>query len=165
MVDLGLGPLEAVSTRLYVTVCANNAVSLKPVDTGRDTTDIHTQTNTVDCAVCTVCTCGSSRCKTCRHVSQGSTFVSNVTQKSYAVTSSNSSMNCDTANVIYLISCKRCGVQYVGETSQKLRSRLNNHRNRLRKLTCTNILVQMAIVKMIFLLCLLKKLHLVTGIV
>ena len=120
---------------MYVPVCANDVVSSKPVDAGRDATDIHTQTNTVDCAVCTVCACGSSRCKACRHVSQGSTFVSNVTQKSYNVISSNSLMNCNTTNVIYLISCKKCGVQYVGETSQKLRSRLNNHRNRLRMLT------------------------------
>ena len=29
-------------------------------------------------------------------------------------------MNCETKNVIYLISCKKCGIQYVGETSQTL---------------------------------------------
>ena len=40
-------------------------------------------------------------------------------------------MNCATENVIYLISC----IQYIGETSQKLRNRMNNHRNRLRNLT------------------------------
>ena len=34
-------------------------------------------------------------------------------------------------NVIYLISCRKCGVQYVGETSQALRNRFNNHGNRL----------------------------------
>ena len=44
-------------------------------------------------------------------------------------------MNCATENVIYLISCKRCGVQYVGETGQKLRNRFNNHRNQLRQLS------------------------------
>ena len=33
--------------------------------------------------------------------------------------------------VDYLISCKKCGIQYIGETSQKLRNRMNNHRNRL----------------------------------
>ena len=33
-----------------------------------------------------------------------------------------------------LISCKKCGVQYVGETSQTLRCRFNNHRNRLKQL-------------------------------
>lgn len=70
VVDHGLGPLKAVTTRLCVPVCANDVVSLKPVNAGRDTADIHTQTNTVDCAVCTVRTCGSSRCKTCRHTVQ-----------------------------------------------------------------------------------------------
>ena len=29
---------------------------------------------------------------------------------------------------MYLITCKQCDVQYVGETSQMLRSRMNNHR-------------------------------------
>ena len=33
-----------------------------------------------------------------------------------------------------LISCKKCGIQYVGETSQALRSRMNNHRQRLNKM-------------------------------
>ena len=45
-------------------------------------------------------------------------------------------MNCGTKSVIY---CKKCGVQYVGETSQTLtsqtlRCRFNNHRNRLKQL-------------------------------
>ena len=44
-------------------------------------------------------------------------------------------MDCATENVVYLISCRKCGVQYVGETSQKLRSRFNNHRSRLRSLS------------------------------
>ena len=43
-------------------------------------------------------------------------------------------MNCETKNVVYLISCKRCGIQYVGKTSQTLRSRINNHRNRLKRM-------------------------------
>ena len=43
-------------------------------------------------------------------------------------------MNCGTKNIIYLISCRKCAVQYVGETSQTLRSRFNNHRNRLKQL-------------------------------
>ena len=34
-----------------------------------------------------------------------------------------------------MISCTRCGVQYVGETGQKLRNRINNHKSRLRKLS------------------------------
>ena len=45
-------------------------------------------------------------------------------------------MDCGTRNVIYLISCRKCGIQYIGKTGQSLRSRFNNHRNRL-KHTCT----------------------------
>ena len=37
-----------------------------------------------------------------------------------------------TENIIYLITCRKCGIQYVGETGK----RLNNHRNRLKKLSC-----------------------------
>ena len=62
-----------------------------------------------------------------------STFRSNVTHKTY---SPSLSMNCGTENIIYLITCRKCGIQYVGETGQSLRKRLNNHRNRLKKLSC-----------------------------
>ena len=67
---------------------------------------------------CVVCNCGSVRCKTCSCISQGSTFVSNVTKRSYDVVSPNLSMDCTSENVVYLITCKKCGIQYVGETSQ-----------------------------------------------
>ena len=43
-------------------------------------------------------------------------------------------MDCSSKNVIYLIPCRQCGIQYVGKTSQTLRSRMNNHRNRLKQL-------------------------------
>ena len=43
-------------------------------------------------------------------------------------------MDCGTDNIICIVSFKKCGVQYVGETSQTLRKRLNNHRNRLKQL-------------------------------
>ena len=109
--------------------CTNDVAFLKPTSVGRDVVDVYIQTSKVSCVVCI---CGSTRCKTCMHMSQGSTFTSNVTKK--MAISSNPSMDCSKHNVIYLISCKRCGIQYVGETSQKLRCRLNNHRNRLRKL-------------------------------
>ena len=92
--------------------------------------DDHVHTN---CG-CVVSICGSVRCKTCKHISQGSTFTSNVTKKSYEVVSSGTSMSCVDDNVVYLITCRKCGIQYVGETSQKLRNRLNNHRSSLKKL-------------------------------
>ena len=58
------------------------------------------------------------------------TFVSNVTGREYK----SSGMSCSTDNVVYLVSCKQCGIQYVGETSQALCSRRNNHRNRVKQM-------------------------------
>ena len=95
-VENGLCPLKTGSTRLCVPVCVNDTVFSKPA--GRNATDGQAQTNNVSC----VCTCGSIRCKTCKHVSQGSTFMSNITRKSYTVVSPSCSMNCATENVIYL---------------------------------------------------------------
>ena len=50
----------------------------------------------------------------------GNSFTSNVTNRKYDVVTPNNKMDCSTKNVIYLISCKKCGIQYVGETSQML---------------------------------------------
>ena len=77
VVDDNLRPLKSGSTCLYVPVCVHDAVSSKPASVG------HTQTT---CG-CVVSVCGSSRCKTCKHISQGSTFISNVTKRSYSVVS------------------------------------------------------------------------------
>ena len=37
--------------------------------------------------------------------------------------------NCRTQNVVYLISCGKCGKQYVGETKGPLNIRMNGHRD------------------------------------
>ena len=110
-----------------------DATSPNPTTQERVVTDVHAQTN-CNCG-CVVSECGSVHCKTCKHISQGSTFTSNVTKRSYEVLSPNTSMNCVSENIVYLIKCKKCGVEYVGETSQKLRNRLNNHRSSLKRLT------------------------------
>ena len=78
--------------------------------------------------------CGKNRCKTCKNIVEGDSFCSNTTGKQYTVKSREAVMTCATKNVIYLINCKKCGIQYVGETSQALRSRMNNHRQRLNKM-------------------------------
>src|ERR1044071_9860586 len=36
-------------------------------------------------------------------------------------------------NIVYLITCKRCDLQYVGETVNSLRFRMNGHRDATRK--------------------------------
>ena len=102
VVDDNLCPLKSGSTCLCVPVCAHDAM---PTTLGRDAADLNTHTT---CG-CVVSDCGSLRCKTCKQISQGSTDV----------VSHNISMDCTSDNVVYLITCKKCGIQYVGETSQK----------------------------------------------
>ena len=129
--DRDLGPLKPDQTCLSVPVCTNDVAFPNPTTQGRDGADGHVQAR---CG-CVVSACGIVHCTTCRHISRGSTFASNITNKSYEVVSSSTSMACTSDNVVYLITCKRCGIQYVGETSQKLRNRLNNHRSSLKRLT------------------------------
>ena len=125
-VDENQRPLKTGSPG-YRVVSGNDVTSSKPQ--GRDVID-----DTVTKFVCQSVCCGSRKCKTCNHLVEGNTFTSNVTGRTYDVSSPGMCMKCGTKSVIYLISCKKCGVQYVGETSQTLRCRFNNHRNRLKQL-------------------------------
>ena len=45
----------------------------------------------------------------------------------------NYNLNCNSVNVIYLITCKVCGLQYVGSTTNKFRLRFDNHKTRVNR--------------------------------
>lgn len=70
--------------------------------------------------------CGNRRCKTCVHIMSTNNFRSNSTGRTYKL---RASFTCKTRNVVYLIQCKKCGIQYVGETEKALHIRLNGHRS------------------------------------
>ena len=58
------------------------------------------------------------------------TFSSSVTNRSYNVSDYNSfTLSCFSENLIYLIKCSNCNIQYVGETSKQLNHRMNGHRS------------------------------------
>ena len=38
-------------------------------------------------------------------------------------------LDCNSSNIIYLINCKQCDKQYIGQTKRSLRCRTNEHRN------------------------------------
>ena len=38
-------------------------------------------------------------------------------------------ITCTTSNIIYLISCRICGIQYIGETKNSLKKRFYGHRS------------------------------------
>ena len=62
---------------------------------------------------------------TCPHTSTASTFSSTVTNKSFPI---RQHMTCCSTKLIYLITCLKCNMQYVGLTEQTLRQRMNSHR-------------------------------------
>ena len=71
--------------------------------------------------------CGS-RCETCLVMETGSSFTSTNTGKQYPI---HYNMTCRTKEIIYLITYKKCKIQYVGQTSRCLRERMWKYRNRI----------------------------------
>jgi hypothetical protein len=69
--------------------------------------------------------CNKPRCKTCIVMPNTDVFVSKLGAK----TSIKGQINCKTSNVVYLVSCTICNLQYVGETKQQLAKRMNLHRS------------------------------------
>ncbi len=79
---------------------------------------------------CSTDICKVPRCKTCTSVDKSNFFVSPITGTGY---SASDNADCKSRNVIYLLSCKKCSIQYVGETTQSLRERFGQHRNNVAK--------------------------------
>ena len=57
-------------------------------------------------------------------------FHSNIDSREYRI---NHSFNCDSSNVVYLLECTVCGVQYVGSTCTPFSLRFNNYKACSRK--------------------------------
>ncbi len=67
----------------------------------------------------TVC-CGKN-CLCCSFVDQSGIVKSTTMKRKYVpLIAEGSQINCCTHNVVYVISCQRCGMQYVGQTGRKL---------------------------------------------
>ena len=74
--------------------------------------------------------CKDKRCKVCLNVEESKVFKSKYEDKSYII---NHRLTCNSKCIVYLLSCKVCGIQYVGQTTDKFRFRWNNYRNNNRK--------------------------------
>ncbi len=68
--------------------------------------------------------CTRSKCRTCLYIKPALKVKSHSTGSSYNIKTDS---QCSTPNVVYVISCKKCGLQYVGETKTKLSLRFANH--------------------------------------
>ena len=70
--------------------------------------------------------CNDKRCGTCDHITEGSSY--NFNNRTFNI---KSNMNCDTKNVIYVITCPVCQAFYIGETRTTLRTRVRVHKQQM----------------------------------
>lgn len=69
--------------------------------------------------------CKKPRCKVCAHMTTTTLAVSTATNFKFKI---KGNFTCDTANVVYLLECSICHVQYIGQTETAFRYRFNNHK-------------------------------------
>ena len=70
-------------------------------------------------------TCGNRRCLVCPSLFHPSFVASRTYQTTHPV---ESNLHCRSLGVVYLLSCRRCGKQYVGQMAKIMRERLARHR-------------------------------------
>ena len=78
-------------------------------------------------------TCGYEKCVTCCAIVATTSFVSASNKQKFNgkylfSTDEKAEINCKSTNIVYMISCNICGIQYIGETVQALYSRMSQHR-------------------------------------
>ena len=69
------------------------------------------------------------KCTYCPRIKKVESIVSSYTKKTYKCRNLPSKvyLTCELSNLIYLITCKKCGLQYVGETKRPFRNRIYEH--------------------------------------
>ena len=74
--------------------------------------------------------CNSKRCQVWLNVTETNTFSSSVDKKEYVI---NHSFNCNDKCIVYLLTCNKCEMQYVGKTADDFRLQWNNYKDNNRK--------------------------------
>ena len=72
--------------------------------------------------------CNKKTCKCCEQIDNSRVIYSNSNGNKFCNRINHEKFDCSTSNVIYLIHCAKCNLQYVGQTKRKLRERLGRHR-------------------------------------
>ena len=73
--------------------------------------------------------CDSRRCMICKNIQCTQKFSSTHTGEEFIIFIIYCNANCKKENIIYLLECAICGLQYIEETKQQLSKRLNGHRS------------------------------------
>ena len=73
--------------------------------------------------------CGKP-CVTCPYMERTTTIFCSSSQEIFPI---HGRFNCKTKNVIYVITCTKCGLQYVGQSSNTFNERFRNHLSDIRQ--------------------------------
>lgn len=84
---------------------------------------LSSQSNTVKYEVTR---CSTPRCKCCTAIVCDSSYSDFNNSTTFYI---EQNFNCNSHDIIYVIHCNKCNIQYVGQSSRKLKERLNNHRS------------------------------------
>ena len=86
---------------------------------------VHSQLNrTVNAG--SVSKCKRPRCSHCSSIVESNSFFSTAASASFSV--GENDFTCASSDVVYLITCRKCNIQYVGQTQQKCSQRINKHK-------------------------------------
>ena len=89
----------------------------------------------------TIQKCGVRSCRTCPFIEECNSFVSNSTGVRFLPKVNGlTSLNCKSENVIYMIFCKICNFQYIGETKNRLQTRFSGHRSSIKSKTSCQLI-------------------------
>ena len=70
-----------------------------------------------------------NRCVYCSYILTGDHVKSSASEYHHEI---QHVVDCNSSNVIYLITCQKCRMQYVGETDRKLKDRFSEHQGYVR---------------------------------
>jgi len=104
-------------------------IPVKPIDTQTDDINIRILNELERESLPYVKKCNHPLCQCCTSIIESNCFQSTRTGHTFPI---ETNMNCNSFNVIYLITCLKCKLQYVGETYRKLKDRLNDHKSNIR---------------------------------
>ena len=72
--------------------------------------------------------CNRPNCGHCMHLLEGNSLEFNCGRKFYV----HESMTCEVKNVVYVMKCRGCNEEYIGETGKYLRRRVTVHNQQIR---------------------------------
>lgn len=76
--------------------------------------------------------CNKPNCQTCPHLVT-TPYIRSLRKGTAHNLCTTSTLTCLSSNIIYVITCTKCGVQYVGMTTQSLKARFSQHLREIRK--------------------------------